>query len=381
MDSSRSLKYFFVGFFFACFFWLSTSEAATFSAQKVMKAVPTSTGASVATQYAAKAANQSVYAVRAVQVTKASVANIVRKRSFSPWGAILTVAITAAGFVLDDLTGDISTPDAPVTDYVPGFYWHSTYYSSAASPSLASEAFGEGFSYQNGGREYTLLPIVFNSPTSITVSLTSLGSTFQTTYSRRDCSSVGTTTYCPAAAPSQSGSSATDSELFDIASNLPSHEFQRLFEDQLSGQPNSDVSEFQDVADDITQDYAYENDSDPLTIPSVDLPSGDTGTDTVSDEPPPSEDPCAKNAKLVSCLETGDLPNSSEIITQDVPYSYSSYSVLSNASCPADIPVGHGAAYSFGPVCTVASGVKPAVIAASFITGMFIIMGFGRARE
>lgn len=350
----------FIFFLIMCFVAvLGNAEAATFSPQQVSNVVKTSTGATAATKYAAMtAANQSIYAMRAVNVSKSSIANVVRTRAFTPWGIALTVALTAAGYALNDSDDSISTE-------------------TAASQELGICEYG-------GQTGWTVTQCLDWSASHIGIPQSSL--TFHS-YAAPNKYRYGINGsavvvvwvapyYLGANDPRGGSSLADDDSLYEVASELPQSQWAELFEDPLSGHPNPDIQEFQDVADDLTDDYIAENDADPNTNPDVNPEQGDTGTETVSEEEPLDEDPCVINPNLLVCMEMDEVPDPTDIQTQEVDASYSIYSLASNSSCPADIPSVHGASWEFDGPCQYASGIKPIVLAVFSILALMIASGY-----
>jgi len=336
----------------------TASANLAFQAQEVYSVAKTSTGATASVKYAAQtAANQSVYAMRAVQVSKASIANVVRTRSFTPWGAGLVIAITAAGFLLDDSTGEIITTIEPYagTGYCNATGVTNTFSACYASllnyPALYTQ---EGRNYYGSGQNYNF---------------------------RQYSNSYGHKWNAPQPIPEGSlleggDSQATDDQLYDAAAQFDHAEWQKIFMDPLSGQANRSIPEIQDAGTDIGNDYDAENDADPNTSPTVNPATGDTGTDTISGQEPQDQDLCIKNPKLLMCTELEEeVPDSTDIQTQDIPFSYTPYSLASNASCPADINSPAGL-ISYQPACTFATGIKPMVLVIFSLIGLYILGGF-----
>jgi len=337
----------------------TASANLAFQAEQVYSAAKTSTGATASVKYVAQtAANQSVYAMRAVEVSKASIANVVRTRSFTPWGAGLVVAITAAGYFLQ--SDDIYSDSQPSTQS--GFCSVTSASNDFSSCFDAFKAIYSG----NQVHEYYWTGTRYN---------------FQTAYNSSEALSNTGQYFTPSsgqeiANPLGGQGVVSDDDLYQLASNFDYAEWQKLFMDPLSGQANRTIPEIQDAGTDIGNDYDAENDADPNTNPTVNPATGDTGTDTISGQEPQDQDLCIKNPKLLMCTELEEeVPDPTDIQTQDIPFSYTPYSLSSNASCPADINSPAGL-ISYQPACTFATGIKPMVLVIFSLIGLFILGGF-----
>jgi hypothetical protein len=370
----RNLRFLLLGFLIPVTLFLISPSiyAANFAAQSIIKAVATPTGAIVSTEYAAmKAANQSVYAVRAVQVSKATIAQVVRTRSFTPWGVALAAAVVAAGYALED--GEIQTIPQSDSQFVQGYYWKSAY--SNNRQKTPNESLSYVVNFYSGGVSNTSLTLKTETTAEMTYTINSNNYTRTEQLQRFPCGSI-TSDYCVGGAPQTDSEPLSDNQLYDIATSLPSTQFQKLFEDPLSGQPNRDIQEIKDVATDISNDYNAENDEDPLTVPTTNPETGDTGTETVSEEKPEKEDFCIKNPSSLACSELDDVPEKTELQTQELEMNFSQHSLASNASCPAPIQLPHGAEMSYQPACDLASGIKPIVLVIATLGALFIVGGF-----
>lgn len=358
----KNLTYFIVGFLlpFSLLFFASNSHAATFAAQAVFKAVPTTTGAIVSTEYAAmKAANQAVYAVRAVEVGKASVAAVVRQRSFTPWGVALTVAIVAAGYILED---DEIIKHEMLDDDVAeiGYSWQINGNIYRATRNEACRVMRNGLS----GWTHE----VDGNTCHLRDTNQSLRATYPMYYAH-----VSAPSYQPYYSPD---AAVTDDELYQVASNMSPSQFQKLFEDPLSGQVNPDIQEFKDEAADLTSDYADQVSANPGVDPTV-IPAKDGKPAAVlSPEKPKTEDPCVTNPSLLMCSELDDVPDETEIQEQEAEMDFSPHNFSSNASCPAPISLPYGAEMSYEFPCMFASGIKPIVLVVASLGALLIVGGF-----
>ena len=316
----------------------NNAQAATFSPAQVMQHTNTATGATVATKFTAKAANQAVYAMRAVQIPKATVANVMRTRSFSPWGIAITAAITAAGYYFDSLNEEIYTSQSPsYPDGLGTCVWNGN---NNVGTTTASQCLnGEG---------------VYAHNSSVIATWIQDGVQYDES---------------PQPEP------ISDDQLFDVYKSMSPIQQQSIFENPYSSAPNPDIQEFTDAAQDVTNDYTAENDGDPATVPTVNPETGDTGTEEITEDEPQEKDLCQRYPNILACTELDDVPDASQIATQDIPFSYTPYSLSSNASCPADVDTPAGP-ISYGPSCQLASGIKPVVIAVFTLAGLLVLGGF-----
>lgn len=357
MDSASLMRKYFLFLFLVA---LSAESNAAFQASAINSVVSTSTGAVASTTFiGVGAANQAVYDIRPVSVGKPSIANAMKSRPFTPWGLAITAALIAADYLLDENTGEVITETQASS--VNGFCGYT-----GSSGVTATQCINEAVS---------ITGVSFNrwvySPTSTD---TNKG------YCIDSCGGV-VVQWIPdsslAGNPLGSTSTPTDEELYDVAASLPQLQYESLFEDPVTGLPNTqDMPEFQNAADDVTSDYEAATDSDPNTNPTVDVPNGDTGTENQTEEKPdPQENYCKKYPNLVSCMEVDDVPDPSDIQTQNIDFTYSPHNLASNSSCPSPIMTPAGE-LSYQPACDTASGIKPVVILVFTLIGMYIISGY-----
>ena len=112
-----------LGLVFVPFFTVQAGALRAISIAKVRKNTTTG-GVSATVRYRGSASNDPSFTSSAndpiynavVDIGKASLGSVVKKRAFSPWGAALTVAITAAGYVIDSNTGEITAPGSSAPD-------------------------------------------------------------------------------------------------------------------------------------------------------------------------------------------------------------------------------------------------------------------------
>lgn len=346
-------------------------HAVTFSPQAVQSVAKVSAGAVANTTYAGMtAANQAVYAVRPVTIAKASVAAAVKSKAKTPWGLVIVAAVTAAGMLIDS-NGDIINQTTASSDGQVGSYYIAANFSREGVGSTPIEAMQNWCIDIGGCTTFTV-----HDENLFSLAGSGFNWNWATATAKNDDCPAGWSSYngvCHFAPPVEE-TYATDQELYDLAKTLNYPEWHKLFEDAY-GRPNiQDMPEFQPVADDITTDYAAANDADPLTEPTVDPATGDTGADT-STEPPKEEDPCIANPALLSCAELDDVPDPTDIQEMDVPYSYTPFSLNSNNSCPAPMSLPKGLTMSWQPACDFATGIKPIILLVFSLIGLYIISG------
>lgn len=338
-----------------------------FQPTSINRMVSSSSVVTASTRFAGvTAANQSVYAVRAVEIGKASVANAVRSRSFTPWGFGLVAGLTAAGYLLDEETQQINTQFE---------MWQSPT-GGQCNQSGTDGTFGSCFQ--------RVANLQSHRPERFPLVVTKDGNSLAIKGADRPITpALGIWTppqgYTIPDLPSYVADTApvSDDALFDVFRNLSPSQQTDLLSDPLTGFPDaSNVPEFQQAADQISSNWNANNDGDPNTTPEPDA------TEQTSEEPFPEEQPeqdiCKANPEFLACQELGETPDETPIGEQELPFDYQPVSFSGNASCPASIQMGGGIQYDYDAACSFASGVKPAVITMALLTGVFVMGGFRR---
>ena len=112
---------------------------------------------------------------------------------------------------------------------------------------------------------------------------------------------------------------------------------------------------------------------------SVTYPAGTTVPDVPTSSTKPADDKqteCDKNPDKVGCAKLGDAPADPTLGTKSiVPTSITPVTIGGNGTCPADVPLPHGAAFSWQPACDFASGLKPIILAMAWIAAAGIVLG------
>jgi hypothetical protein len=167
-----------------------------------------------------------------------------------------------------------------------------------------------------------------------------------------------------------------------------------------TGLADREVPEISNALDDMAQDYDAATDTNPdgspntSTQPDTDPATGDDGMGSATASPPPStktdeelaqetagsgsgQTDCDKYPTAVGCLGLGDVPPPDEIQSIDVPVSLSPSS-WGSGSCPGEIslPLSIGTKqFSLQPVCDFMTALYPVVIAISWLMAGFIVVG------
>lgn len=89
-----------------------------------------------------------------------------------------------------------------------------------------------------------------------------------------------------------------------------------------------------------------------------------TTTTETPDAPAPQdpEDPCTANPTRVGCTPMGDAPTGEIPKKTEPALTFESEAVSLAVGCPAPYPLGNGHSFDYGPICEVATIVKPAVV-------------------
>ena len=92
-----------------------------------------------------------------------------------------------------------------------------------------------------------------------------------------------------------------------------------------------------------------------------------------------TKDPCELNPERVGCKELG-LPDDVTLPTEERGVSSVTPVVFAaNASCPADVPLPHGASLSWSYPCQLATGVRPFLLALAWLAAGLIVIGAVRS--
>jgi len=304
-----------------------------------------------------------VFANRAITIGKASIANAIKKRAFSPYGLAVTAAITAAGYYFDNSSKTITTVVSGSSDLgrctVLSGQPHIT-----ASECLNSVHYSYGS--VTGVAAQTTGYIAFNCQYQSWCG-----------YWYPDTNNVP-------AVPFGGSQPVTDTDLINAFDSYFTPEQEKeIFLNPVSRLP--DVPGQSDVASDLDNDYVAQNDADPATNPTTgnttinntDITYSDNGyTDVTNFE---QKDPCQLHPNSVGCLDVGQAPQDPSIQTYQMPFSVTQYSLGSNAQCPAPNVItlknGQIITFSYQTYCDFATGIRPVVVALGFLLAYLIVGG------
>lgn len=366
--------------FFLCFFTTSAYSSAQlsvdFKATNFQQLLKTDSGLLSSVKYTAQNnAGRAVYGLRTASLSKSIVGSVLKNRSFSPWGVAIVVAIEAAGYFLNDATGEIEQVQSGGGQY-------STTLGDCIVPQVSS--------YTNRTLQEC---IDLQTKTYIeTVFLTGgifsliLDSAFKGSWN------------IPDPPPSQNPDdyistpavNATDDEVYDaVVPSFSESDLSNALNDPDTGQPDTDLTPLVDTANDLTSDYDALNDNDPNTEPTTDN-LYDTGDETFTenvDELPNDDiqnanneqtDQCELTPDALGCQEFGDELTSVEIPVEQVSFSFTPVSLASNMTCPEPIMMNLSFGQiplSYQPTCDFMSAVSPVVILVCTLLSVYIITG------
>jgi len=118
----------------------------------------------------------------------------------------------------------------------------------------------------------------------------------------------------------------------------------------------------------------------PVFTQSAPKITTETQTSPTGDIAPvdPPKNICETNPESLACAKIGTLSTAPDVITTDLPFSYSPVSLTSNAVCP--VPknfVFAGRSYSFSNqyLCDFSIGLNPVVLAVCGISAVLIVSG------
>ena len=307
------------------------------------------------------AANDAVYVRKAVQIGKSSVANILRRRAFSPWGAAAVVAITAAGYLIDQDSGTIKKNIAP--QYLNG-YWQHSGSKNTCCYTTADEALQSWWTeYQKQwGTQYCY---------HIT------GNYLKGVYFALGCGASGggnvkfyENANYPEAQLNTGSSAVTDDELYDAVKSYSPGQWNDLFINPETGalepEAKADLeSTRQQLETDLNNQYDADPNNDPTVAPEEELDSQQD--DNANNEPDDYE------------VQFDEPVTDDGLTTYDIP----SLSVPSQGSysCPANPSVTTSKGtfnLDIQPICTGLTDLRPVIIAVFFLIAAYIVVGVKR---
>lgn len=311
---------------------------------------------------------------KAVSIGSASIGAVIKKRAFSPWGAALLVAITAAGIIYENddyIYPSIHGNELGVCSANGAINNLSSCMALAPNASFREYYVGDWLTSNNA---YCIVEDGFPSH------------------------------YCSLFWTPQNGfigdpetlvlepTPVTDSEIADIVyPDIAENDLTDLLTDPDTGLPDSAITEIAQAAIDLDVEIALLSDSDPNNDPT-ELTNQETPyeallqtliktnnelIDAISAETADS-DPCLENPDSLGCSDLGEEILPEDILTLDVPFSFTPVSLTSSGTCPAPKIL----ALSFGNIeldtsmiCTFATLLNPVIIALCTFIGLYILNG------
>lgn len=378
-------------FFFLCIFSSSVFSSAQlsvdFKATSFQQLLKTNTGLLTSTKFSARnVAGRAVYGLRTVPIGKAIVGNVLKNRSFSPWGLAITAAITAAGYYLNQNTGEVGTPgNVGVNANEKGRclinLGSGDIDQSNKTLTQCDTLFESHPQYGNWTGTY-----VVNVSDNICYPHTS-GPFIGCWYPSNDFPNP-----IPDEFLSTDFEPISDDEVYDsVIPNFSESQISDALKDPQTGLPDEDLTPLVDSAADLTSDYDAVNDGDPNTNPSFDT-ENDTGDDTFTEDETqlPNEDiedqqqdqtqqdQCELTPDALGCQEFGDELTEVDIPTEELSFSFAPVSLASDTSCPAPsvLNLTYGSvSLSNQPLCDFFTGVNPVVISVCSLLAIYILTG------
>ncbi|MBE8233021.1 MAG: hypothetical protein HAW67_04740 [Endozoicomonadaceae bacterium] len=321
---------------------------------------------------------------KVIDIGLASIGAVFSKRAFSPWAAGITVAIVAAGYLIDQNSGDILTSGAS-TDPL---YLHGagTSLPFATSPDISLADYKASLNppIQTGISESW---INVSGYQMVEIKYYPVG--FPTTQFLRIWHPrplIPYTTTEPAPIPGVQ-TVVSDTQLAtDVLPLLSDAELFDAMIDPVTGLPDQAITELQDAATDIQTEEDLLTDTDPNNDPAVTTPTAtieeELLTDALSEsqkEEEEQKDPCDDNPDRVGCLDTGTFPADVSVQSENIAFSVSQFSLSSNTSCPSPLTItltkGYSIPFSFDNFCNFATMINPIVSAVGFLIATMIVAG------
>jgi hypothetical protein len=295
---------------------------------------------------------------RLVKFQKNAVARIIKSKAFSPWGLAVQAAIIGAGYLIDSQNNEIMTTGATPDPSVNGdCRTHSG--SSVDDPVYQS---WNNISYSACAWNASRAPNF----------LTEFEQSGVIYYYNHDTAAFG-------------GSSpvADDDLIDDVLPKLTETQKKDLFRND---EGEIDFPALDDISSDIKADHDAASDGDPATQPTgsgqfeptsdPDVFQKDIGVEVDVDVEAPPEPPvlCDKYPDSLACLDVGKPDQTPEVPVVEVPFNYQPFFLSSVESCPAPVAasvMGFNINMTFQPMCDLAYGVRPIILA----VGLFIAAG------
>lgn len=295
--------------------------------------------------------------------------------------AAMAALVEAAGWVIDELTGQVlSGPPVPTTVPPGGQYWQNTFNSNTYPSAYAAAAAysPNGVSIHSCGTENASGV----QSCQATVDHPTWGKPYTVTFGVNGIRNLGTEPF-PLSHPGAQPAPVPDADIGQAVANNPALAAQALRNPDGSVNRNPDVMA---EAQALAQELAAAN---PLPDPTAEWDTGHQGGQPQPQSQTSLEFPnfCAWASKVCELADwlrddqtEFDQDNEVPEISPDLSVSWNSG--FSGGSCPAPMVVdamGTDVEFSYQPLCDAASYIRPIVLAGAALLCVFIIGGFRRA--
>ncbi len=361
-----------------------------------------------------------VYGKRPVTLSKAIIGGALKSRAFTPWGLGLSVAVAAAGYILDDSTGTVYLE--PVGDIaLTGFCGFNRSFTGSLSSCIAVRP------NHSSGTSYSCSAVGMNTCTDILAPNGANVSFF---------ASNGVPATAPVSVSNDSffdivSDSISDDELIDVLTDPETqHPYsvldpiesmaQEMTDDfrvatqpktvstktttdtQVNTQVGLDPAASPETSVDTVTDSQFSTDpttgietetattteTTTVTDPVNDTETVTTKTTTIDTDTPvapdgfsPKEDEtdiCQKYPTALGCQRLGKMSKTPPISSLDVEFEYDVVFLTSSASCPSPnvfTVSGRSMSFNNSAICDFAMGINPIVILICSVIGIYIVSG------
>ncbi|MDO9448877.1 MAG: virulence factor TspB C-terminal domain-related protein [Rugosibacter sp.] len=129
------------------------------------------------------------------------------------------------------------------------------------------------------------------------------------------------------------------------------------------------------VTNTTTNNYTGETTTTVTNYSSGQTPPTQPADSTVPLEDEPKPDECELNPERVGCKELG-TPEDDAVIGSEAPdISITPESLSLSLTCPPDVPLAHGAVFSWQPTCDFAGMLHPIVLLMAWLMAGYIVLG------
>lgn len=312
--------------------------------------------------------------VRPVAYKNAGLKNLLKLKSLTPGGLALGAALTAAGYVWDAATEDITTV-APDATYQSGYYWTSSGGAHYSPASVCTNNWAPSGWTCNG-----VTPL---SETSATMHMIHPnGSHHGITATRLACPAGSTYIYCNGE-PQGTSSPISDQDFFDEV--IPSLDWDEISVDDagVPFQTPEVIETTNNLNNWFTENYTDNSQFSTTTSTSTTIINNDgseTTTETGQQDIPAFCSWAGIVCDAINWLqELPSLPTDTpmpERVIDEVEYTSG---LPTNGICPADIGISslHSQAitYSYTPQCQLATSIRPLLLSAAYLFAGYLLLG------